>query len=45
MTKGEVLASGAHHARLIHRKSWWPALEQLMQSEGITPPGQKRKRA
>jgi hypothetical protein len=37
MTKAEVLHENAHHARLIHRKSWGAELSKLMKSEGIQP--------
>jgi hypothetical protein len=45
MTKAEVLDSGAHHARLVHRNSWWRGLADLMKSEGILLPSLPRKRA
>jgi hypothetical protein len=37
MTKAEVLHANAHHARLIHRKSWSAELAKLMKEEGIAP--------
>ena len=45
MTKAQVLDSGAHHARLVHRNSWWKGVADLMRSEGISPPASGRKRA
>jgi hypothetical protein len=45
MTKAEVLDSGAHHARLVHRNSWWRGMADLMKSEGIPFPNPQRKRA
>lgn len=45
MTKAEVLDSGAHHARLVHRNSWWRGLADLMRAEGIPLPPSPRKRA
>jgi hypothetical protein len=38
MTKAEVLATSAHHARLIHRNSWFKDLQALMRNEGIGVP-------
>lgn len=38
MTKAEVLDSGAHHARLVHRKTWWRGMADLLKTEGIVPP-------
>lgn len=45
MTKAEVLDSGAHHARLVHRNSWWRGLADIMQDQGIDPPGAAKRRA
>lgn len=43
MTKAEVLDSGMHHARLVHRNSWWNGVADLMRTEGIprSTPGRK----
>jgi hypothetical protein len=35
MTKAEVLHSAAHHARLIHRKTWTSELTKLMRHQNI----------
>lgn len=45
MTKAQVLDSGAHYARLVHRSSWWKGVAGLMRAEGIPLPGAGRKRA
>lgn len=45
MTKAEVLDSGAHHARLVHRNSWWRGLADIMRDQGIDPPGAAKRRA
>lgn len=45
MTKADLLDFGGHHARLVHRKTWWRGMTELMQAEGIPLPGQLRKRA
>lgn len=44
MTKAQVLDDGAHHARLVHRGTWWKAISDLMRSEGIPLPGAGRQR-
>jgi hypothetical protein len=44
MTKAEVLDAGVHHARLVHRNSWWSGLADLMRGEGISLPTPPRKR-
>lgn len=41
MTKAEVLDFRMHRARLIHRKSWWNDLADLMRSEGVYIPNSK----
>lgn len=38
MTKAEVLDSSSHHARLIHRETWWREVADLMRAEGIRLP-------
>lgn len=43
MTKAQVLDDGVHHARLVHRGTWWKAIGDLMRTEGILPPGAWRK--
>lgn len=43
MTKAQVLDAGEHHARLVHRGTWWKAISDLMRSEGISPPDAWRK--
>jgi hypothetical protein len=45
MTKAQVLDEGMHHARLVHRGTWWTAVADLMRSEGIFVPSAGRKRA
>jgi hypothetical protein len=45
MTKAQVLDAGAHHARLVHRNSWWRGVTDLMRTQGIDPPSAGRKRA
>lgn len=37
LTKAEVLATDAHHARLIHHKGWTGELNGLMAANGIRP--------
>jgi hypothetical protein len=37
LSKAEVLATNAHHARLIHHKGWAGELKQLMAANGIQP--------
>lgn len=44
MTKAQVLDDGAHHARLVHRGTWWKAISDLMRTEGIPLPGAGHKR-
>lgn len=44
MTKAQVLDDGMHHARLVHRGTWWKAISDLMQTEGIPLPSAERKR-
>lgn len=43
MTKAQVLDDGAHHARVVHRGTWWKAIGDLMRAEGIPLPGEGRK--
>lgn len=43
MTKAQVLDDGVHHARLVHRGTWWNAIGDLMRTEGISPPDAWRK--
>lgn len=38
MTKAQVLDEGMHHARLVHRSTWWKAISDLMRTEGILLP-------
>jgi hypothetical protein len=45
MTKAQVLDNGMHHARLVHRSTWWKGVADLMRAEGIPLPGPGRKRA
>lgn len=45
MTKAQVLDEGMHHARLVHRNSWWRGVADLMRTEGIPLPALPRKRA
>lgn len=45
MTKAQVLDEGMHHARLVHRTSWWRGVADLMRAEGIPLPTPPRKRA
>jgi hypothetical protein len=37
LSKAEVLATNAHHARLIHHKGWTGELKQLMAANGMRP--------
>ena len=37
LTKAQVLATGAHHARIIHHKGWTGELNNLMTVNGIPP--------
>lgn len=43
MTKAQVLDDGAHHARLVHRGTWWKAINDLMRTEGIPLPSAECK--
>lgn len=37
LSKAEVLATNAHHARLVHHKGWTGELGKLMAANGISP--------
>ena len=38
MSKAQVLDEGMHHARLVHRGTWWKGVGDLMRAEGIQLP-------